>query len=191
MPRKPAPRKSTRRSTRKKQPSYYPLFGGHWLWFLAGILVGVILSLVIQLAYTQKESTNAGETTANEKKVTTQEEKKKKQLTFNFDTSSGQNQFKETQPVIIKDKRKPKKPAKADVFTPVLLQVGAFKRLEDADGQKAKLVLLNLSTRIQSEQEASGYRYRVLVGPFKQQAALDEAQQRLKSHGINSFVVKK
>lgn len=71
------------------------------------------------------------------------------------------------------------------------LQAGAFQNEQDADNLKAKLALIGIEARIQTQEiPGKGLWHRVRVGPFSQPADLDKARAQLQGNGIESTVVK-
>ena len=76
-----------------------------------------------------------------------------------------------------------------DPFT-YFIQVGAFRTLEDAEAQRAKLSLSGIETKI-SEREQSGRTvYRVRMGPFDKREEADTAKARLDGAGIETALVR-
>ena len=76
-----------------------------------------------------------------------------------------------------------------DPFT-YFIQVGAFRTLEDAEAQRAKLSLAGIETKI-SEREQSGRTvYRVRMGPFDKREEADTAKARLDGAGIETALVR-
>ena len=70
------------------------------------------------------------------------------------------------------------------------LQVGSFKRMSDADRQKAKLALIGVEASIEKVNIGQGEVYhRVLTQPFKTKQELNASRKRLQQNGINSLVV--
>lgn len=71
-----------------------------------------------------------------------------------------------------------------------LLQAGAFRGREDAEGMRGKLALLGLEGRV-LEAEVNGQpMYRVRIGPFAQLDDLNNARARLAENGIEASVVR-
>lgn len=74
--------------------------------------------------------------------------------------------------------------------TAYLLQVGSFRRLNEADQLKAKLALLGIEASIQSVELASGETWhRVQVGPFSDPQHLNEVRKRLQAKQIHAIVL--
>ncbi len=71
------------------------------------------------------------------------------------------------------------------------LQVGSFKKVSDADRQKARLALLGVEAEIQRVTIASGDTYyRVLTAAMSNRSELNKKQRILQQNAINSLVVK-
>ncbi|MGD2118755.1 MAG: SPOR domain-containing protein [Chromatiales bacterium] len=101
--------------------------------------------------------------------------------------------------VVISDEEAAPPPAK-NIATPTSaedgkplnyrLQVGSFKRLADADRQKARLALIGVEAGIEKVNIGQGEVYhRVLTQPFKSRQELNASRKRLQQNGINSLVV--
>lgn len=71
-----------------------------------------------------------------------------------------------------------------------LLQAGAFRGREDADGMRAKLALLGFEARVLSAEVNGQAMYRVRVGPFAQLDEMNSARARLADNGIEASVVR-
>lgn len=73
-----------------------------------------------------------------------------------------------------------------------VLQVGSFKRAEDADRLRAQLILLNLDARVErAKLRNAEVWHRVLVGPFPNQASVTRARAALANHEIESLLLKR
>jgi cell division protein FtsN len=70
------------------------------------------------------------------------------------------------------------------------VQVGAYRTLEDAESQRAKLSLGGVDTKI-SEREQSGRTvYRLRVGPFDKKEDGEKAKEKLDKSGIETALVR-
>lgn len=73
-----------------------------------------------------------------------------------------------------------------------VLQVGSFKRPEDADRLRAQLILLNLDARVETVKLRNAeVWHRVLVGPFPNQASVTRARVTLANNEIESLLLKR
>jgi cell division protein FtsN len=184
-------RKTSRRSSsnvRRKTPSRQSLPG--WLWLLAGILVGIVATFLLQ----GPEPAPAPTAQPTVKPV---EEESGIKPRFDFYTL-----LRETE-VIVPDSSVPQaedEPPNQSASTPAtptakevfLLQVGSFKSNRDADSLRARLLLLNLSASIEMVTPRPGETWhRVLVGPFTNRAELASARDSLSGNGIDSLLLKR
>ncbi len=70
------------------------------------------------------------------------------------------------------------------------VQVGAFRSVEDAESQRAKLSLSGVQAKV-SEREQSGRAvFRVRVGPFDSKEEADQAKQKLDAAGLETALVR-
>jgi cell division protein FtsN len=82
-----------------------------------------------------------------------------------------------------------KDPAGVDPFI-YFVQVGAFRTAEDAEGQRAKLSLTGVETKV-TEREQSGHTvFRVRTGPYEKREAADVAKSKLDSLGLETALVR-
>jgi cell division protein FtsN len=71
-----------------------------------------------------------------------------------------------------------------------LLQAGAFKMQEDADGMRARLALIGFEGRIVTAEVNGVTFYRVRVGPYGRIEDMNRARSRLAENGIEASVVR-
>ena len=72
-----------------------------------------------------------------------------------------------------------------------VLQVGSFKSAKDAEGLKAQLAMLGVSTRVQRVTIRNGeVWHRVMTGPLASKKAMEETRNTLKRHGRDAMPVK-
>lgn len=70
------------------------------------------------------------------------------------------------------------------------LQVGSFRKSEQADRMKAKVLLLGLDVEIQSVNVSGERWHRVRIGPYSSQSKLGAAQRRLRENDIDYLVLR-
>jgi cell division protein FtsN len=82
--------------------------------------------------------------------------------------------------------------APTDVADPFnyFVQAGAFRTPEDAEQQRAKLVLMGLQPRVSEREQSGRVVYRVRLGPFDKKDDADKAKVRLDSSGIEAALVR-
>lgn len=72
-----------------------------------------------------------------------------------------------------------------------ILQMGSFRKYQDADRLKARLALLGISAEIQKVSINNRDTYhRVRSGPYRSKSELNSARNIVKKSGINSLVIK-
>jgi cell division protein FtsN len=79
--------------------------------------------------------------------------------------------------------------ASADPFN-YFVQAGAFRTPEDAEQQRAKLVLMGLQPRVSEREQSGRIVYRVRLGPFDKKDDADKAKIKLDSSGIEAALVR-
>ncbi len=79
--------------------------------------------------------------------------------------------------------------ASADPFNYVV-QAGAFRTPEDAEQQRAKLVLMGFQPRVSEREQSGRLVYRVRLGPFDKKDDADKAKIKLDSSGIEAALVR-
>ncbi len=80
-------------------------------------------------------------------------------------------------------------PASADPFS-YFVQAGAFRTPEDAEQQRAKLVLMGLMARVSEREQSGRVVYRVRLGPFDKKDDADKVKIKLDSGGIDAALVR-
>lgn len=81
--------------------------------------------------------------------------------------------------------------ARSTNHTAYVLQVGSFRRHQDADRLKAELALIGLQADIQVVSLGGDDTWhRVRLGPYKDLRILDEVRDRLREHNVQAIVLK-
>lgn len=80
--------------------------------------------------------------------------------------------------------------APASPQQPQLLQVGAFRRFEDADAMKAQLALLGVEVKVERRDLDNGTWYRVRTTPITDPVRLQRLQRRLQDNGIETIALR-
>lgn len=153
-----------------------------WLWLCAGILLGVLVMALVQLAQLPSEEDNSKNVAVDN---SSSDDSKPR---FDFYTLLRESE------VIVPDtpqvNNTSTQPAtSSDIF---LLQVGSFKSLQDADSLRARLLLLNLDAKIETVSPRQHETWhRVIVGQFSDRSELSSAREKLTSNGIDSLLLKR
>lgn len=74
--------------------------------------------------------------------------------------------------------------------TSYMLQAGAFRNQDDADGVKAKLALIGFEARVIPGEAGGQVLHRVRVGPFATLDEMNKARARLAESGIETAAVR-
>ena len=77
----------------------------------------------------------------------------------------------------------------ADPFN-YFIQVGAFRTPEDAEQQRAKLLLLGFQARVTEREQSGRTVYRVRLGPFDKKDDADKAKERLDGVSVETALVR-
>jgi len=70
------------------------------------------------------------------------------------------------------------------------LQLGAFKRLQDAETLKAEVAFSGVSAFIESNEIKGTIWHRVRIGPYKSSRKVDVAKRKLQKSGFNAMIIK-
>lgn len=98
--------------------------------------------------------------------------------------------------VVISEEELKKPEVKKDVgihdnVTSFYVQVGSFRKPEDADRMTAELAFLGIEASVvKAALNDHDTRYRVRTGPYKGKSALEAGRQKLAKHGHSGIVVK-
>lgn len=153
-----------------------------WVWLLAGVLLGVLMMTLIELAKMPAEEVKQAIT-----KTSGQNTKTSHKPRFDFYTL-----LRETEVIVpdFPDSERELRDAPSDnVF---LLQAGSFKNAREADSLRIRLLLLNLTANIETFSPNSGETWhRVLVGPFDNNSQVASARGKLASNRIDSLLLKR
>ncbi len=190
-----APRdyKHRRKSGKKSKPAR------GWLWFVAGLLVGVGGTLLAEFQeYFSAESVvqavrDAARSEGSEAsaEVEKQEpEKKAKRPRFEFYTMLPEAEVVVLEHELTGAPAATSQQAQDDDVTYVL-QAGSFRDFAQADRLKAELTLIGMPAQIQTVSIEGGTKWhRVRVGPFTNLQALNQARAELQSNGLKVMVLK-
>jgi len=70
------------------------------------------------------------------------------------------------------------------------LQVGSFKRREDAERRQVELILLGLEAKIQDARVKGSAWYRVRLGPYRSSAEISRAKTKLRKNRVDFLLIK-
>ena len=84
----------------------------------------------------------------------------------------------------------PTRPAANGAKPAYILQVGSFRKYQQADQMKAKLALLGFNARIEKVRVSDGLWHRVRLGPFDSMEQANQMRSRLLAQKIKSMLLK-
>jgi cell division protein FtsN len=185
--------KNRRKSSKKSKPVR------GWLWFLAGLLIGVAGTLFAEfqeyfsaegVVQAVREATSSDESDTLAKAGKKAPANKSKRPSFEFYTMLPEMEIAVPEKELAASTSAATRPVESKNVTYVL-QAGSFRNLAQADRLKAELALIGMPVKIQTVSIEGGSKWhRVRVGPFTNLQALNEARTELQSNGLKVMVLK-
>lgn len=185
-----------------------------WVWLLAGLVIGLFIAFLVYLGGHEADNasakpqppTDSGSAALQPPQKKTpgpvKEEIKQANQTepsepkFEFYTILPEMEIQVPEHEVTAPPR-PKPPGSSNNVvrstsrTGYVLQVGSFRRHQDADRLKAQLALIGLQADIQVVSlGAEDTWHRVRLGPYQDLRALDETRARLSEHNMQAIVLK-
>lgn len=170
-----------------------------WIWFAAGLTVGVVATLGAEfLDYFSAErvvqavrhAAGGDQTKLAVAQKAKEAKKPSKRPRFEFYTMLPEMEVAVPDAELDRATASPS-PGPAEDNVTYVLQAGSFRKLDEADRLKAELALIGMSAQIQTVSIDGGSTWhRVRVGPFTNLQALNEARAVLKRNGLNVIVLK-
>lgn len=161
--------------------------------FMAGMLTGMFLSLLIYLN-TLPKPTAPGQEVASAPQPEAAAEIPKPRFEFytmlqeqSMDVEEEVAPVEPVEPAAVVSKP----PAPTAAPQPYLLQAGSFRQKEDAERRRAELLLLGLEPNIEESNGDNGRWFRVSLGPFDSPDAVSKARGLLASQNIDSVLLKR
>lgn len=151
--------------------------------FFAGVVTGALVAFVVPALF----GGGSGQQTISEQRKEAMAEPKKG-IKFDFYTL-----LKDTE-IMVPDgpALEPRSEEPAQENYNYLLQVGSFRNSRDADGLRAKLIMLNLDAKVEAVGQGAGDTWhRVIVGPFASASSMSAARNRLAQNDIDSLLIKR
>lgn len=188
-------KKSRPAARRRKPKSQVP----GWVWLFTGAVLGAFVSFLIYLADVPELPQQVASSTVAAPKQPEPEPERPAPSKPRFDFYKLLKESEVIVPATEADARQPEpsRPARtADTQTQAteefILQVGSFRRTDEADRLRAQLLLLNLDAYTeQVTLNNDQVWHRVLVGPFTSQSRLSNARATLVSNEYNALVLKR
>ena len=173
-----------------------------WIWMLAGLIIGLFVALLVYIKDNSSGKLTITETVSKvfQNKNETRGVKKENTKMPPPPPSSNKPKFDfytilpelevaiPEQELIDTQSNTASSPRTKQKY---MLQAGSFKKFEEADKLKARLVLQGIEANIQKVKiNASDTWHRVRIGPLNSVSELNKTRRRLRSLGIASIVVK-
>lgn len=175
------PAKATKRKSNSRKTSKPTKKAPFWAWILVGIALMGFAFFLTQISNTDS---NKAKTALKKAVKTAPKEEKTSQVRFDFYEILKGHEVEVDDKVIINT------PKKSNTIS--WLQVASFKQAQDADQLRAKLLLLNLNSSVETTQNKQSQTWhRVMVGPFKSRSKLAKARSVLASNKLNGIVIKR
>ena len=167
-----------------------------FIWFVAGLGIGLFAALLVYLDGQPESSSNFGEAVQKElNKIKKKPEQKqsrapeKQEPKFNFYTILPELEVlipdSETQPP--KTSTSPQARVKLGSGKKYVLQAGSFQKKEDAEKLKASLALLGYEANVQRVTINRDAWHRVRIGPYTNTKDLYQTISLLHQHDINAM----
>ncbi|AFV00073.1 SPOR domain-containing protein [Simiduia agarivorans] len=171
---------------RRKQPSKKKSDVPGWVWLFTGAVLGAFVMFLVYLS----DQPPAKQVAVAEapKAETKAPEKTVPKPRFDF------YKLLEESEVVVETPEETRKQLAEQKTEQVeyLLQVGSFKKAEDADSVRAKLILLNMDAKVEKVTVKSGETWhRVIVGPFDNTSAMANARSTLVSNRFDTLLLKR
>lgn len=171
-------RSAPRRRARKPLPPWFLLGGG----LLLGIVSVLGFNVAKEMQWGALWSRIPSPETASSKPQTTPR--------FDFYTILPNQEVVVPEPPA-KKKTKPKsetaKPVPEGIY---YLQAGSFRKIDEANSMRARVILLGTEASIQSVTLDQDTWHRVRVGPYKDPSRLREVRQRLRDNKIETLLIR-
>jgi len=185
--------KNRRKSSSKSKPAR------GWLWFLAGLLIGIAGTLFAEfqeyfsaegVVQAVREATSSNDSVAGVKVRKKESEEKSKRPRFEFYTMLPEMEVAVPENELTANTTTAIRQAESKDVTYVL-QAGSFRDPAQADRLKAELTLMDMPVKIQTVSIEGGSKWhRVRVGPFTNLQALNAARAELQGNGLKVMVLK-
>ncbi len=185
--------KNTSRPRSKAKP---PKPTPGWVWMLGGLLIGLLVALLVYL----RDDLQTGSERTTPIPVEEKSQPAPKQATINDEPREQTdkkprfdfyNLLPEMEVFIPPQELATERERKTVDSIAYYLQVGSFRRMEDADRMRAQLALNNIESHIQRVTiNDSQTWYRVRVGPFQSARKMDIVRNRLRAQSMDPIVLK-
>ena len=168
---------------KKESPASKESIGSNLKWYSAGTATGVVISLLVYLLSLPEDKKTIISEPSEPKKLSGQISTKQKTTQFEFYEilPEKENKYRKSDLSTARTKN-------IDEDKIYFLQAGAFKKREDAENRRVKLVLLDLEPEISLTQEKNDSLYKLTVGPLRSLTEAKKVQKLIESDGIKTLL---
>ena len=168
---------------KKESPASKESIGSNLKWYSAGTATGVIISLLVYLLSLPEDKKTIISEPSEPKKLSGQISTKQKTTQFEFYEilPEKENKYRKSDLSTVRNKNI----GEDKIY---FLQAGAFKKREDAENRRVKLVLLDLEPEISLTQEKNDSLYKLTVGPLRSLTEAKKVQKLIEGDGIKTLL---
>ena len=168
---------------KKESPASKESIGSNLKWYSAGAATGVVISLLVYLLSLPEDKKTIISEPSEPKKLSGQISTKQKTTQFEFYEilPEKENKYRKSDLSTVRNKN-------IDEDKIYFLQAGAFKKREDAENRRVKLVLLDLEPEISLTQEKNDSLYKLTVGPLRSLTEAKKVQKLIEGDGIKTLL---
>jgi len=174
--------------------------GTHWSWFFSGLMAGVILAIagylgVVKLEADAAESAQTVQGTEDPAELPAflfdfYRNLANAEVAVNAPPATDTSLSAEPQNLAVPAPDTPAPAlAVAETGNNYLLQAGSFQNRQDADNQRARIILLNLNANVVPGVVSGRTFHRVQVGPFAARRDTEQARDILSENNIDSILL--
>lgn len=178
-----ANRKKTRGASPQRRSSNASS-GSPFRWFMSGLFTGVLACTILWLMVQQPDPPQRQLPQAEVHSGTAAVDDDPHETQFDFFTLLPERE------VSISPEELEAQASLPEDSVSYTLQAGSFRRGEDADRRRARLILLGLDARVDAIKNTGDTWHRVYVGPFTSRSEMASARNLMISEGIETLLLK-
>ncbi len=175
-------KKSRGASPQRKRSHSAP--GSPLRWFMSGLFAGVLGCTILWLMVQQPDAPQRQQPQARTQTEAEANSKDEHETQFDFFTLLPEREISISPEELEAQNQLPQESVS---YT---LQAGSFRRSEDADRRRARLILLGLDARVDAINNTGDTWHRVYVGPFTSRSEMASARNLMISEGIETLLLK-
>lgn len=165
-----------------------------WLWLLAGVVLGLLLSaLVLMRDYgggDQPRPNPAATAPAESDPPVAQDENRERRQRYDFYTILPEQEVVVPREELARQATQPPVAGETPPGQRLLLQAGSFREPRDADALKARLALLGHIARVIPVTIDGNTWHRVRLGPYDDARTVEDVRRQLADNGVESIALR-